>query len=203
MILPMELSAPSSVDGCDAAAGADAARGAAAGAAAGAAPFAPVTSSAMISPPGPVPLRFVMSTLSSFARRRAFGEILMLPAAAATSGSGAAAAAAGAAAAGCCIEPAPVRPVATDAPAAGGCSPGFSSHAIVCPTGTTAPTCAVMPPRIPSTAASISTTALSVSTSRSSSPFLTASPSFFFQETSFPVSCAISSAGITTLVAIG
>ena len=30
-----------------------------------------------------------------------------------------------------------MRPVATAAAAAGGCSPGFSSHAIVWPTGTT------------------------------------------------------------------
>ena len=47
--------------------------------------------------------------------------------------------------------------------------------------------------------ASISTTALSVSTSRSMSPFLTGSPSCFSQDTSLPVSWAISSAGITTL----
>src|SRR5688572_5961292 len=55
---------------------------------------------------------------------------------------------------------------------------------------------------MPSPSASISTTALSVSISSSISPFLTCSPSFFSQDTSLPVSCAISSAGITTLTAI-
>ncbi len=85
---------------------------------------------------------------------------------------------------------------------AGNDSPAFNSHAIVCPTGTTSPTFAVTPDSTPSPPASISTTALSVSTSSSISPFLTCSPSFFFHETSLPVSCAISSAGITTLIAI-
>ena len=73
---------------------------------------------------------------------------------------------------------------------------------MICPTGTTSPTFAVTPPRTPSACASISTTALSVSTSRSISPLATCSPSFFFQETSFPVSWAISRAGMTTLTAI-
>src|SRR4029453_19642262 len=80
--------------------------------------------------------------------------------------------------------------------------PGLSNHPMVCPTGTTSPTFAVKPDNTPSPPASISTTALSVSTSSSISPFLTCSPSFFFQETSLPVSCAISSAVITTLTPI-
>ena len=92
------------------------------------------------------------------------------------------------------------RPVCACEPPAGRDSPGLSSQAIVCPTGTTSPTFAVTPDSTPSPAASISTTALSVSTSSSISPLLTCSPSFFFHETSLPVSCAISSAGITTLI---
>src|SRR5438045_7353347 len=59
-----------------------------------------------------------------------------------------------------------------------------------------------MPARMPFAVASISTTALSVSTSSSGSPLVMASPSFFNQAMILPVSCAISSAGITTLVAI-
>src|SRR5216117_1267444 len=59
-----------------------------------------------------------------------------------------------------------------------------------------------MPARMPSAVASISTTALSVSTSSSGSPFVIVSPSFLIQEMILPVSCVISSAGITTLVAI-
>src|SRR5207247_3804652 len=84
----------------------------------------------------------------------------------------------------------------------GGCSPGETSQAMVWPTGTTSPSCDFTPARTPSALASTSTTALSVSTSRRTSPLLTVSPSFFSQETIFPVSCAISSAGITMLVAI-
>src|SRR5208337_4171990 len=49
---------------------------------------------------------------------------------------------------------------------------------------------------------STSITALSVSISRSGSPFVTRSPSCFRQAMSLPVSCAISRAGITTLKAI-
>ncbi len=58
---------------------------------------------------------------------------------------------------------------------------------------------ALTPARIPSAGDSISTTALSVSTSSSGSPLATRSPSFFRQAISLPLSCAISSAGITML----
>ena len=153
-------------------------------------------SSARISPPGPDPLSLAMSTPCSRASRRAFGEIF---APATDAGSGAAGAAAAAVAAGA---DSIFRPLCDWAPPVGTASPGFSSHAMVCPTGTTSPTFAVTPDSTPSPPASISTTALSVSTSSSISPFLTCSPSFFFHETSLPVSCAISSAGITTLTAI-
>src|SRR4029077_4241143 len=56
---------------------------------------------------------------------------------------------------------------------------------------------------MPSPGDSISITALSVSISRSGSPFATLSPSFLNQEISFPVSWAISRAGMTTLMGIG
>ena len=138
-----------------------------------------------------------MSTPCSRASRRALGEIF---APATDAGSGAASTTAAMAAAGA---ESILRPVCWGAPLdAGTDSPAFSNHAITWPTGTTSSTFAVTPASTPSTAASISTTALSVSTSSRISPFLTCSPSFFFHETSFPVSCAISSAGITTLVAI-
>ena len=61
----------------------------------------------------------------------------------------------------------------------GGFSPGPTSHAIVSPTGITAPTSAVIPARIPSPGASTSTTALSVSISSSGSPFADAFTFFF------------------------
>ena len=133
-------------------------------------------SAARISPPGPDPVRRPISIPLSCARRRALGE----------------------------MRAASVRrPVATSGNAVvGGASPGCTSHAIVWPTGTTSPGLAVTPARIPSAAASTSTTALSVSTSSSISPLRTGSPSCFRQETSLPASCAISSAGMTTLTAI-
>ena len=85
---------------------------------------------------------------------------------------------------------------------AGGFSPASTIHAMVCPTGISAPSDALIPARNPSAGASTSTTALSVSISRRGSPFETRSPSFFRQARSLPVSCAISRAGITTLKAI-
>src|SRR5580693_4276210 len=84
----------------------------------------------------------------------------------------------------------------------GGTSPGRTIQAIVRPTGTSAPGWTFTPARTPSPGDSISITALSVSISRSASPLATESPSFFSHEMSLPVSWAISSAGITTLIAI-
>src|SRR6267154_2113142 len=55
---------------------------------------------------------------------------------------------------------------------------------------------------MPSAGASTSITALSVSISRRGSPLVTRSPSFLRQDTSLPVSWAISRAGITTLKAM-
>ena len=91
---------------------------------------------------------------------------------------------------------------ATDSASAGATSPGATIHAMVRPTGTSAPSVALIPARIPSAGASTSTTALSVSISTRGSPFETRSPSFFRQASSLPVSCAISRAGMTTLNAI-
>jgi len=94
------------------------------------------------------------------------------------------------------------RPDADSCVSAGGFSPGRTIHAIVWPTGMTSPSCAFTPVRIPSAGDSISTTALSVSISRSGSPLATPSPSFFRQARTLPFSCAISRAGITMLWAM-
>ena len=157
------------------------------------------TSSAVIAPSGPVPGTIAKSTPNSFARRRAFGEICGGALATVVF----AAAAAWTAARVCCGTP-PIERAAGRAAATftGGCSPGATSHAMVSPTGITAPTSAVIPASIPSPGASTSTTALSVSISSNGSPLRTLSPSFFRHASSLPVSCAISSAGITTLIAI-
>src|SRR5262245_17911884 len=140
-----------------------------------------------------------MSTPRSLASRRAFGEMRGPPSGGAAVGAELAVGF-GAAVDGCSLT---LRAAgAAVASSAGGFSPGATIHAMVAPTGTTSPSRDFTPARTPSAVASTSTTALSVSTSRRSSPFRIASPSFFNQETIFPVSCAISSAGITTLVAI-
>src|SRR5579872_7393976 len=81
----------------------------------------------------------------------------------------------------------------------GALSPGRRIHAIVWPTGITAPTLAETPASTPSAGDSTSRTALSVSISSRGSPLDTLSPSFFRQATSLPASCAISRAGMTTL----
>src|SRR5437660_3718738 len=96
-----------------------------------------------------------------------------------------------------------VRPlISEDDTSVGGASPGRTIHAMVWPTGTSAPSRTLTPARMPSPGASISITALSVSTSSRVSPLATLSPSFFRQAISLPVSCAISRAGITTLIGI-
>src|SRR5216117_2091594 len=141
----------------------------------------------------------LMSTPRSLARRRALGEILGLPSAGAA-GCAETEGGLGAATEGCSVIFRADGAAVEDS--AGGCSPGATIHAIVTPTGTTSPSCDLTPASTPSAIASTSTTALSVSTSRSSSPLRMASPSFFSHETIFPVSCAISNAGITTLFAI-
>ena len=75
-------------------------------------------------------------------------------------------------------------------------------RAIVWPTGTTSPSCAVTSPRIPDSGASSSVVILSVSISTSGSPFCTRSPGAFSQRRTLPLSCASSSAGMMTFVGI-
>src|SRR3984893_7455942 len=137
-----------------------------------------------------------MSRPCSLASRRAFGEILMLVDAGEED-----AATAGPEGFDCSVLLRPVAAAVADG--AGTCSPGATIHAMISPTGTTAPSCDFTPARIPPAGDSISTTALSVSISRSGSPLPTLSPSFLRQARSLPVSWAISNAGITTLIAIG
>src|ERR1700722_7575648 len=153
-------------------------------------------SEARISPPGPEPRTPPRSTPNSLARRRALGEILAL---AATVVSGAFEATAAACDS---VFPRAAGAAAPDSCSVGGFSPGATIQAMVWPTGMSAPTVPVIPARIPSAVASTSITALSVSISRSGSPLVTRSPSFFRQAMSLPVSCAISRAGLTTLKAI-
>jgi hypothetical protein len=94
------------------------------------------------------------------------------------------------------------RPLWVGSTSEGNASPARKIQAMVLPTGTSSPGRALIPARTPFPGDSTSIRALSVSTSRSGSPFVTASPSFFSQETSLPVSWAISRAGITTLMGI-
>lgn len=155
---------------------------------------AAVTSDARISPPGPDPRKLERCTPCSAARRRAFGDILVCREGTAAVGAEEAVDADSLAT----LFRAPWVGSTSD----GTSSPEFKIQAMVLPTGTSLPGCALIPARMPSPGDSTSRTALSVSTSSSGSPLLTASPSFFSHETNFPVSCAISSAGITTLIGI-
>jgi len=79
-------------------------------------------------------------------------------------------------------------------------APGSAMRAMVWPTGTTSPSCAVTWLRTPEAGDSISTVTLSVSISTMGSPFRTVSPGAFIQRRTLPVSCASSSAGMMTLV---
>ena len=72
--------------------------------------------------------------------------------------------------------------------------------AIVLPTGTTSPGCAVTSRNTPAAGASISTVTLSVSISTIGSPLVTASPGCLSHLRTFPVSWASSSAGMITVV---
>src|SRR5580704_15365822 len=154
-------------------------------------------SDARISPPGPEPRTPSRLTCNSLASRRAFGEIFTFApefAASAERTADSTARAAGVAAL--------VAVTAAEASSSGTDSPLFTIQAMVWPTAITSPSLAFTPAKNPSASASTSTTALSVSTSSNVSPLATASPSFLRQETSLPVSCVSSSAGITTLMAI-
>src|SRR5208337_77675 len=89
------------------------------------------TSDARISPPGPVPRTVAISIPSSFARRRAFGEILAL---CVGDGSETPAAAGTGAAVLLCDPARAVCALAADSFSAGGFSPGATIQAIVLPT---------------------------------------------------------------------
>ena len=153
------------------------------------------TSAVRISPREPVPFNRLRSTLCSLANRRAFGEIL-------SSAVRSPVVSVVTTVVVCVISLVLRLPDTVWAVSVGGASPGLTSQAIVWPTGTTSPPCTFTPKRIPSPGDSISMTALSVSTSSRGSPLATVWPSCFSHDISFPVSCAISSAGITTLMGI-
>ena len=137
-------------------------------------------SDARISPSAPVPRARAISTLCSRARRLAFGEIFALP----DCGSEGV----GAERPGCVRAAATALTESREESSFGRASPGEIIQAIVLPTAITSPATAFTPAKMPSAAASISTTALSVSTSSSTSPLATGSPSLFRQATSLPVS---------------
>src|ERR1035437_463067 len=151
-------------------------------------------SDAWISPPDPEPRTLPMSMPCSFASLLARGEIC---AAGATGDSGTLAAERSS-----CGTGEIAGETETASATLGTLSPGFKIHAMMWPTAISEPTSPVTSASTPSAEASTSSTALSVSTSRRSSPLRTVSPSFFSQATSLPVSWPISSAGITTLIAI-
>ena len=103
--------------------------------------------------------------------------------------------------------PSPPEPLALPSPrgegeAEEGASPAAAMRAMVWPTGTTSPSCAVTLVRMPEAGASISTVTLSVSISTMGSPFRTVSPGALIQRRTLPVSCASSSAGMITVVGI-
>src|SRR2546426_1451136 len=81
-------------------------------------------------------------------------------------------------------------------------SPAARMTAIVWPTGTTSPSCAVTSRSTPAAGASISTVTLSVSISTIGSPFCTGSPGRLSQWTTLPDSWASSSAGMMMFVGI-
>ena len=201
--------------------------GAAPGAAAGAfrplPDLAPSTSRAMTRPCGPVPVMRPRSIPASFARRRASGEEKMRPcplafAAGAACGAGAgggggalaacgAGAAAGAAAAGAGAgfgaSAAFGAGAAAPAPAAFTSSPSPASTAITSLTGTSCvPSGTRIFAMVPSSTASTSIVALSVSISAITSPDLTLSPSFLSHLARLPFSMVGDSAGIRMLIGI-
>ena len=168
------------------------------------------TSRAMTRPPGPDPRRIATSRPFSRAIFRASGEILTRspdevveatvvacraagaevedPLSEALAGAGLGELSALAAACG----------FASDAPSsAGGCSPLASSNARREPMGTFSPSLTRNRCRMPSSNASISMVALSVSTSAMTSPTRTLSPSFFFHFRRVPSVMVSASLGIS------
>ena len=150
-------------------------------------------STAWTAPSGPAPVTAARSIPRSEARRRASGEagcsLWSPPALRATSPLGVA-------------DTPALRVISLVGGEGAALSPSPRMTAIVVPTATSAPGSALIEARVPVAGDSTSTTALSVSISSSGSPFVTCSPSRFFQDTTTPMSWAIPSAGMITSVGI-
>ncbi len=147
----------------------------------------------MMRPPGPVPVTLRRSMPSSPAMRAATGDALSRPpgagaaasaatAAAAAAGAGASAATAGAAGADAAGAGAGFRPNA----ARSTCSPASPMTPIGVPIGTLWPAVTSTSSSTPLRNAGTSTVALSVSTSKIVSPWVTASPGCFSHSPSLP-----------------
>ncbi|MBA7716421.1 hypothetical protein ES703_125494 [subsurface metagenome] len=180
--------------------------------------FAPSTSRAMTRPCGPVPVIRPRSMPASFARRRAKGEEKMRPAplacaagadagaaaggeafAAGAAAGAAAAAGAGAAGAGAAAGFGAAAPPLPALAAAFTSSPSPARIAMISLTGTSAvPSGTRIFAIVPSSTASTSIVALSVSISAMTSPDLIVSPSFFSHLARLPFSIVGDSAGIST-----
>src|SRR5439155_13253444 len=135
-----------------------------------------------------------MSTPCCSATRRASGDAFPAPPAALTAVGGIGMAPVAAALPGGMTVAAAAAAPASSVP---------TTIAIVRPTGTTSPSCAVTSRKTPDAGASISTVTLSVSISTIGSPLRTVSPARLSQCTTLPVSCASSRAGMMMSVGIG
>src|SRR6267143_1404186 len=170
-----------------------------AGAVAACAAGARSTSRLTTRPPGPEPCTSFRSTPASFAIRFASGDAFTRVAAGGVTGVDCAGDGAGAAARG---DMGGVGAgLSSRAPST--FSPGFPIHATTFPTGTVLPSGTTTLISWPSARATNSLMALSVSTSASVSPDLTASPSCFVHFTSRPSSIVGDNASMWTLVAMG
>ena len=190
--------------GAAALAGAAAAGAAAATGAAAAPGLAPSTSDFTMRPCGPEPLTAARSTPFSAAMRRASGEAkTRLPSLALGAAGAGATAAAGAAAAAAAGAAAAGAAALGALPISAALSPSSSSTAMGVLTFTPcAPSAIRILPTTPSSTASNSIVALSVSISAMMSPDLTVSPSFTSHLASVPSSIVGESAGIRISVGI-
>ena len=155
------------------------------------------TSSATIRPSGPVPRIPESSMPRSRAMRRASGDALIRPLPDAIAACcGASCAGAGSGSLGFASAPR----VGAAAATSGTSSPSEPMNATVCPTGTSPSATAILS-RTPAASASTSCVTLSVSSSKSGSPFSTGSPSDLSQRTIVPDSMPWPSRGRMTSVA--
>ena len=157
------------------------------------------TSALTMRPPGPDPITLARSIPCSAAIFLATGDALMRPplagdAVTAATGAGAAATTA----AGTGVSAAGAK--SADEPVSGITSSASAMMAMTCPTGTVTPSAMSTLRRTPEPNASISTTALSVSTSARMSPRLTLSPSLFNQRAIAPSVISAPIKGIRTSV---